>query len=283
LKYSDTLYKKLYIEDYFGAYTIKFATWNGTEWSADATATAANTSNAGYTFNFIALDTNTLATVSPADADWDIAFGRYFSDLNAGTELDPMMYLVTGTLQNTTTVQVAVTDETGASTDAPTLPAADAYSDNINTIGDDWKVFNGTAYTTPENITYYVKHTDGNIYRLYFTAFGGSATGDLTFKYKNVTPTAGLEELNANVSFGFYPNPSADKNITLFYDLKNNVSDKNTVSIYSLTGAKVYETELTSNGGFYTKQVNLSNLSSGMYIVKMESGKASVSQKLVIQ
>ena len=67
------------------------------------------------------------------------------------------------------------------------------------------------------------------------------------------------------------------------YDLKNSVAEKNTVTIYSLTGAKVFETEVTNNSGFYTKEVNLSSLTSGIYIVQMQSGNYTESKKLVIR
>ena len=103
------------------------------------------------------------------------------------------------------------------------------------------------------------------------------------FNYKNVTTTAGLDNVNADVNFGFYPNPALDKRITLIYDLKNNSAEKNTVSIYALTGAKVFETEITNNAGFYTKELNLSNLTSGIYIVQIQSGDYTQAKKLVIK
>ena len=86
--------------------------------------------------------------------------------------------------------------------------------------------------------------------------------------------TAGVDVVNAN-KFSLYPNPTADKNITLTY---NNL-DNGIVSVYSLTGAKVYETTVSGT----SKNINLSALSSGMYVVKLQSGNQSASQKLIIQ
>ncbi len=79
--------------------------------------------------------------------------------------------------------------------------------------------------------------------------------------------------------FSFYPNPSVDKNITIV----NNTGNTGTFSIYSLTGAKVFETEVTNNSDYYTKAVNLSSLTSGIYIVQMQSGNYTQSKKLVIR
>ncbi|AXG72820.1 T9SS C-terminal target domain-containing protein [Flavobacterium arcticum] len=283
LKYTDGSYKKLVIEDYFGGYTIKYATWNSTAWGDDVTSVIPN-GDSNYTFNFFSLDTDETVTVSPEDTDWDLAFGRYYG--NIGTDEEPTMYLVSGALNNSATVLVAQIDETGVTEEEPTAPAGEAYSTDINTIGDDWKAFNMNTFTydIDAETTYYVKHVDeGTIYRLYFTSFEGSSTGNLSFNYKNISATADLEDLNSNVSFGFYPNPTTDKRITLMYDLKNSVAEKNTVTIYSVTGAKVFETEVTSNSGFYTKEVNLSSLTSGIYIVQMQSGNYTESKKLVIR
>ncbi|QYJ68426.1 T9SS type A sorting domain-containing protein [Flavobacterium litorale] len=282
LKYTDESYKKMIIEDYFGGYTIKYATWSGTEWSEDTTTTILNGSS-NNAFNYFSLTTDDTVTVAPEDAEWDIVFGRYYG--NIGEDDAPVMYLVTGALHNEATVTVAQIDETGATDENPTMPNDEAYSEDINTVGDDWKSFNMDtfSYDIDPETTFYVKHNDGTVYRMYFTSFGGSSTGNLSFKYKNVSATAGLKALNNNVSFSFYPNPTNDKKITLLYDLKNTVAEKNTVSVYTVAGAKVFETDVTNNTGFYTKQVNLSALPSGMYIVQMQSDNYTTSKKLVIR
>jgi len=282
LKYSATNYKKMYIQDYnafTGVTTFVYSTWDGTSWSADQTATIGDLSTEGPSWNYYSLDTNAAVTVAPADDDWDLVFRKYYTNLSAEGQT-PTMYNVTGALHSPA-VTVAETDQMG--TEAAVLPNATVYSTAINTIGDDWKSFTGTSYAIASNKTYYVKYTDGSIYKLYFTSFSGSATGDLIFNTANVTPTTGLEEVNQNLSFGFYPNPTSTKNITLFYDLKNSTAASNTVSIYSMTGAKVYETKIANNTGFYSKEVSLSSLSSGMYIVKLDSGSQSVTKKLIIQ
>ena len=282
LKYSATSYKKVFVQDYnpfTGATTFIYSTWDGTAWSADQTATIGDLTATGPSWNYYSLTTNAQVTVAPVDADWDLVFRKYFTNLSPEGQT-PVMYNVTGALHSPA-VTVAETDQIG--TEAAVLPAAEAYSAQINTVGDDWKAFGGTGYTVAPNKTFYVKYANGTIYKLYFTAFSGSAAGTLAFNYTDVTPSAGLEEVSKNLSFGFYPNPTATKSITLFYDLKNSTSANNTVSIYSMTGAKVYETKIANTTGFFSKEVSLSSLSSGMYIVKLDSGSQSATQKLVIQ
>jgi hypothetical protein len=275
LKTSATNYKKIILEDLNpinGTFAFKYATWNGTAWSADQTATINYADNAGTAFIYYSLETNATVTVAPADNAWDFVFRKYNGLVPS--QGGDVMYGVTGALHNSTAtgVTIAAVEEAGTLTDF-TLPATDAYSSNINTIGDKWKVFNqgAMAYEFPDK-TYYVKYADGTIYRMYFLTFEGSATGNLSFKLKNVTPTAGINDF-AKESFAVYPNPSVNKTVTVA------ASQNGNISIYALTGAKVFEAKAAAN----SQELNLSNLNAGIYIVKFEAGNATVTKKLVIQ
>ena len=250
-------------------YTLKTSTLTGTTWSADQTVTAQVATTSTANFVYLSLDTNTLVTVAPSDTAWDFVFNKYY-DVVTSPDGD-VMYNLTGALTNNATV--AAVDEAGTLTSF-TLPAATAYTADINGIGDKWKSFNGQAYSIPEK-TYYVKTSDNKIYRMYFTSFAGGSTGNITFKFKEVTPTAGLDQFNKS-TFSIYPNPSADKNITI----NHNLEAKGTVNVFTLTGANVFSGELNNSG---SQSLNLSSLSTGMYIVKIESGSYSESKKLVIQ
>jgi hypothetical protein len=250
-------------------YTLKTSTLTGTTWSADETFTAQVATTETANFVYLSLDTNTLVTVAPVDTAWDFVFNKYY-DVVASQGGD-VMYNVTGALTNNATV--AAVDEAGTSTTF-TLPEATAYSANINAIGDKWKTFNGQAYSIPEK-TYYVKTSDNKIYRMYFTSFAGGSTGNITFKFKDVTPTAGVGEFN-KASFSVFPNPTTDRNVTI----NHNLDAKGTVNVFTLTGANVFSGELNNSG---SQNLNLSSLSAGMYIVKIEAGNYSESKKLVIQ
>lgn len=86
------------------------------------------------------------------------------------------------------------------------------------------------------------------------------------------------EDFNINKpSLTLYPNPSADKNVTVAL---NNISAEGKISIYSLTGAKVFETGITAS---QTQQLNLSVLNSGMYLVTFEGENYNETQKLIIK
>jgi len=114
--------------------------------------------------------------------------------------------------------------------------------------------------------------TDKFIAFKFTTSFAHGAASIDNVKYDT---TAGIGDFNKS-TFSIYPNPSADKNITI----NHNLEAKGTVNVFTLTGANVFSGELNNSG---SQSLNLSSLSTGMYIVKIESGSYSESKKLVIQ
>lgn len=77
-------------------------------------------------------------------------------------------------------------------------------------------------------------------------------------------------------SFSVYPNPSTDRNVTVAF---GSTIEKGNIAIYSLAGAKVFETTMQEN----TQTVNLSDLASGIYIMKLQSGNNTSTKKLILK
>lgn len=273
LKYPDGSYKKFFIETYLGAYTFKYSSWTGSAWTADITETVANSSNPNNRFNYYSLQTESEVISEPAATDWDFVFRKYNTFLNPPGQ----WYNVTGVLHNPN-VEIAQNDEPGGMPMNPSL----TYSDDMNTIGYDWKAFGGTGFVVDSDKAYYVKYTDDTVYRLTFTAFSGTSSGDLTFIINNVTDALSIEDVSQNVSFGIYPNPSIDKQINLVYDVNKLTGTNNNVAIYSTTGQKVYESALQNESGFYNKNLDLSSLSSGIYMLQFTSGTFSTTKKIIL-
>lgn len=88
------------------------------------------------------------------------------------------------------------------------------------------------------------------------------------------TPVTNSNDSFAKKSFILYPNPAAGS-----VNLVNNANAEGTVNIYSLTGAQVFSAKI----GTGEQNLNLSGLQSGMYLVKVQTGNAVSTQKLVIQ
>jgi hypothetical protein len=160
------------------------------------------------------------------------------------------------------------------------------FVEDINAVGYDWKTFdmNTFTYTVATDKAFYVKYPSPNntVYRLVFTTFAGSSTGNITFNHEDVTGLLGTQTFANNNSFGVYPNPSTDKKINVVYDLTTN-TDKNTVCVYSLTGAKVYEKNLGTTAGFFNESIDLGNLNNGIYVLQFESGDYTATRKIVLQ
>ena len=271
LQYDDGTYRKMIIEDYFGAYTFKYATWDGSTWSSDTTATVANTSNPDNRYNYYSLQNNQELIAEPSEDNWDFVFRKYTSFINPPGQ----NYVVSGALHNPN-VTVAQNQETS---DAD--PNGLDYLEEINTIGYDWKSFTGT-WNIDSDQKYYVKYENNTVYRMYLTDFGGSASGDLSFVLHDVTDLLGFESISENLSFGMYPNPSLDGDITIVFENKSIIAATNTIRIYAVNGAQVYKTTTLNNNGFFTQQLDLSFLDSGMYVLQFESGDTTISKKLIL-
>ncbi|MET3036960.1 T9SS type A sorting domain-containing protein [Chryseobacterium sp. NRRL B-14859] len=274
LKYPNDTYVKFAIEDYFGGYTFKYSKWNGTSWDATQTKTLANGSDDSY-FNYFSFTTNDkVSNLEPPRANWDLMFTRYWTDY--AYPGGSMMYRMSGVIQNPNISVAKVQPETQDVSTA-TLPAT--YSNNITTIGHSWKPTTGIY----SDVVYYIKQ-GSDYYRMYFISNGGATTGNMYFKYKKITQTLGIKEVGKKASFGVYPNPTtADKKVTVLFDIKERANNKGNVEVYDLTGKVVYSAELTNQAGFYKQDINLSHLTSGNYLVKITYGGNTETKKLIVK
>ena len=270
LKYTDGSYKKFICEDFYGGYTIKYASWNGSDWSEDESAVISNSNNSNNTYNYFSLQNDSEVMIEPAATDWDFVFTKYFTDVSTSK------YNVTGVLSSD---NITVATATGDTTNNL------SYSEAINTIGYNWKSLNATwTYDVDSELKFYVKDKDEKIYKLYFTEFGGSSTGNLAFNFEDVTQTLGIEEVGESIAFGIYPNPvRSDKKINIVFDVNKVNKNENKIEIYNLSGQKVLATSITNSLGFYNKEINLSSLNSGIYMLKFTSGNYQKTKKIVIQ
>ncbi|MDO5617030.1 MAG: T9SS type A sorting domain-containing protein [Cruoricaptor ignavus] len=271
LQYPDTSYVKFMITDYFYGYTIKYAKSNGSTWGETITKTIANGSDDQY-FNYFSFDTNDeVKNLEPARAEWDFMLTRYWTFYN-----NVMMYRMSGILQSPR-ITVARTIETQKTAEVK-LPAETDFKKEISTIGHSWKPTSGLI----PNVVYYIKEND-QYYRLFFTQNGGAGTGNMYFKYKNITNLLSTADVKQNVSFGIYPNPAPNKQVTLLYDVKSEIGNQGKIQIFDLSGRKVYETDITKTAGFFKKELNLHQLSSGIYLVNLSIGTYTETKKLILK
>lgn len=259
LKYlNDDSYVKFMIEDYFGAYTFKYAKWNGSSWGATQTQTIANGTNNNY-FNYFSFETNAeVLNIEPEIGAWDLMFTWYWTFYNG-----QIMYRMSGVIQSPD-LEIARVQEEQA-TNATSLPSESEFSKVITTVGHSWKPVSGVY----DDVVYYIKQDD-QVYRLYFIENGGSSNGNMYFKYKNVTDEMGTREI-ANVEVSVYPNPVANQ---LTISSKELVKE---VKIYSMTGQLV-QVEKPNNADI---SLNVSSLKPGVYNVHISTTSGTKSVKVV--
>jgi hypothetical protein len=275
LKYADDTYKKFICESYLGAYTIKYASWNSTTkiWDEDKTATISNTSNPAHNYNYFSLKTDQEVVAEPEATNWDFVFTKYYTEVSDG-QGGSVKYPVTGVLlSDNVTVATATGDDTSNL----------EYHSNINSIGYDWKALSATwQWEIDSNKKYYIKYENGTIYKLYFTDFEGSSTGNLEFKFENVTASLSTDSFYNDIAFTAYPNPVNDDR-TLKINFNNtSTNTKSTLEIYNIAGQSVFKTEISSKQSIL-KEVNLSSLNSGIYMMKFNSGSYQKTKKLILQ
>ncbi|SFN28440.1 Por secretion system C-terminal sorting domain-containing protein [Chryseobacterium oleae] len=283
MQYASGASVKFMIEDYFSGYTFKYAKWNAatSSWDATQTKTVANGSDDAY-FNYFSFATGEkVSNLEPSRANWDMMFTRYYTDY---PYTDPqgnpqtMKYRMSGVIQNSNITVAKVRPET-QETATSTIPASNAFSSNITTIGHSWKPTSGVY----SDAVYYVKQ-GSDYYRMYFISNEGTQTGNMYFKYKKITSTLGITEVSKKASFGIYPNPTtADKKVTVLFDVKEKANNKGSIEVYDLTGKKVHTAELTNQAGFYKQDLNLSHLTAGNYIVKITFGGSTETKKLIVK
>lgn len=267
LAYPDGSYKQLFLVDFFGAYTFRYADWNGSAWENEQEVTVSNNEGEGQLFNFYSLSNNALATGYPKADEWDLVFQKYVTDLEV------MMYPVQGALQNPNAVVAVNTNENAEEGDLD-------FSEDINTVGYDWKEFDGSSYVVDPDTYYFLKKEDGTVFRFHFLSFEGSSTGNFSLGYEDVTDQMDVENFDQNNSFSIYPNPARDRNINLLFE--DNRGKKALVEVYDLVGRKLKSIQLDANG-FSNHSLNLENLSAGTYLVKFQSGNFQTTKKLILQ
>ncbi|NNK80880.1 MAG: hypothetical protein HKO93_05240, partial [Flavobacteriales bacterium] len=197
LELADGTFKKVIIESLdLGTYTFKYADLDGQNEVVESVSGADyNTKN----FWYYSLQNETVIDREPASDSWDITFTRYITEALPGQN-----YLVTGVLQN-----IGITASEAREIEVDDAEWTD-YSlfEDINVVGSDWKYFNldQFQYIVEDSLSFFVQDQGGNVWKLIFTDFDGTSTGDIEFTKEMVSAT-GLDE-QGKVDFTVFPNPS---------------------------------------------------------------------------
>lgn len=259
-------YKKLKINELSvsGVYSFTYANLDG---SNEVNATITKSDYAGKNFAYYSIENQTALDREPLSGNWDLLFTQY-------TDYIPVPYTVAGVLHNKQ-VQVAQVDDVDQNTFDDY--SAGSFVEAINEIGYDWKTFGGMGFNIEANRVYFVQE-NGNIWKLVFTGFGGSATGTYEFT-KELLATVNVDEMQQEAYLSTFPNPNADGNFQL---VTSGLSNENyTFCIYDLQGKEVFRNNITLTSGLQVTSVH-ANLQSGMYVGVLFVGN-TISSRTKIQ
>ncbi|MCX7650848.1 MAG: T9SS type A sorting domain-containing protein [Flavobacteriales bacterium] len=273
-----TLYKKLWIKkksSISGSVSIEFtyANLDGSDLQALTFNDVQNTYS-GKRYMFFSLRNNQALDREPARDAWDITFTRYTAYLSMGGP--PTYYPVTGVLLNQG-VQAA---RVGGVLPGDAQEGMAPYRTAMNTVGHDWKSFNNSTmqWSIVDTLSYFIKDLNGAIWHLYFTGFGGQATGMCEFD-KKLLSSAGLGQEDYQ-NLILYPNPAKETTYLITEFSKPGVAR---MDILNMHGQFVYSQNITVGQNFTATPVDLGRLSSGLYLVRLTQANVVFQARLMVE
>jgi len=150
-------------------YIFKYSDVNGANEISETISFADLTSN----YLYYSLQSETVVADREPDAStWDLLFTNYADNT--------INYLVTGVKHN---IGVVAIDQDNTTDLTLNTYLESAFNENITTIGYDWKEFDmGTyLYSIDPDRVYFAKDGNDNVYKIVFTGYEGSSTGNINF------------------------------------------------------------------------------------------------------
>lgn len=283
---------QLWIQKYVSVgnigYWFRVAKWDGSNDVTDSIKRVAPYND--RLFAYYNLATGKFADREPSRKNWHIMFTQYLKDRVFGANPNKYQNYV-GVLSN---LNVKVAKVVGVNPNTVTSANFQTYTGNAspytNTIGDDWKRFDGGSFTwaLAADTSYIIMPDTANgkqeYYHLRFTGFGGSANGKIIFDTRLLsTMGVGVNEATgkAAAQYSIYPNP-AQNEINIMVDATTAVSNTMLV-VTDITGKMIMNTQVQLNAGVNAYRLDVSNFSAGTYIVTVANSNWKVSDKVLIQ
>lgn len=231
----------------------------------------------GKNFGYYSFATNAQLDREPLAKDWDVTVWRHWGltpDANGVFQ----SYLLTGFLQNNGVSVAKVTKRDTASD----VHAGQVFKPQINIIGADWKSFTGTAWKLADSTAYFVKTSNGKIYKTVFTGFGGTGTGNCIFTREFVGTTSVKVADNKIAALAVSPNPATDGQFNIVYDFGKTPQSAD-FQLVNLAGQAIYRQKLQNTEGVQVLQMPTLNLANGIYLARLTFDGQTLVRKIVIQ
>lgn len=272
-------WKKIIIDrlSYDTTYTFRYADLNGAN---EVSASLNKGAFAGKNFGYYSITTNSKLDREPLIKDWDIVAGRYYGQTPDPSTGQLVSYPLTGILHNDG-VKVAKVVKRDTSSD---VYENLNYNPRINVIGYDWKTFDlaTNQWKVADSTAYFIRTPIGKIYKIAFTKFGGSSTGNIIFTREVVKATSVQDVKNGTAVLAVYPNPASDGNITLVYDVDKN-AQRVDIQLFNISGQSVYAQKQAYTEGLQQLTLPSLNLNAGIYFAQIRWNGRVMTQKVIVK
>jgi hypothetical protein len=278
IKLRDGSFRKLWIKEKNASDNIiqfRFANIDG---SGDNTVTLDCISYTPKNFVGYSLATNQVVDFEPvASNKWDILFTKYVYTYPVGSPNYGSIYTVTGVLSNYK-VKVKKMEHVPKDT---IISVPQVMDPSRSAIGHEWKKPNANyGLDIVDSLVYFVQDFGGQIHKLVFKEFVGSSTGRIVLEKGQITLTGIGENPKSGFNAAIYPNPVNDVMNLVINPGKSKLA---VVSILDMSGRMVlnkkYEIQAED---LSTLQIPVSDLPSGMYMVKIQAGGKVISRKVIV-
>jgi hypothetical protein len=259
------------------SYFVKIADLDGTN---QRTLEVKKGNYAGKNFGYYAFSTAAQLDREPLSKDWDVTVWRHWG-LTPDQNGVYQSYLLTGFLQNYGTSVAKVTKRDTVNDSYAGQP----FKSQINIIGADWKTFSQTTNTwkLADSTAYFVKTANGKVYKMIFTGFGGSGTGNCIFTREYINQITSVKVADGKIAaLAISPNPATDGNFNIVYDF-GKTPQRADFQLFNLAGQAVYTQKLQNTEGVQVLQMPTLNLTNGVYLARLTFDGQTLIRKIVIQ
>ncbi|MES2567409.1 MAG: T9SS type A sorting domain-containing protein [Bacteroidota bacterium] len=224
--------------------------------------------------NIILNFTNTAIT-----SVWPITFGSNFSDVAAGTCTAIVLANATGTVNGLYNV-------TGTGTGTLMLPGGAVFNNVLQTVSTpSLNIFCPSTMIGPFTLNsvgrvydYYVSSQKFPILSVVYEKVTGNFPSTKGIIQINSSVVTGINDANFDASFSIFPNP-AKNNFNI--KLNNATNDKCSVAIVNSIGQTTKTIDLGNDTNILTT-ISISDLNSGVYMVKTTLGDKVSVRKLIV-
>jgi hypothetical protein len=271
LKTLDGSYRKIWIQrknSSNNTYYLRYADLDG---SNDQVAELNINPYRNVNFIYYAFSSGSFLEREPDTASWDIQFTKYMAIQPDGTP-----YPVVGVLNNFKVYANEFQPVAPDFTDYASMP----FDSTKSPTGWEWKSFNMNTFTwtVADSTAFFVHTRKNNVYKLVFTRFEGSATGNIVFDKEPMSPS-NIFESTPVTAVTVYPNPVKDQ---LTIDFGKQIEGEVSIAIFDLSGRQVYSSEQVVSDNTITLRLPESTVCKGLHLMKIITGDGIFSSKFMV-